>query len=270
MGLTRIINFAAGHPWLVLAILALFTALSATQLSRLHITISAESMLEKGTPAWDYFVDTEETFGAEDVVIIVLRDPDIFDEAKRVEARYALRAIAGLPGVSGTSSVFDAKNLKNIDDTIYVKLYLESLPVTPAEVAAVKAEAIHNPLVLGNLISADGQTLAINVFLKDAPADADFDREITASIEAQIAPLREHIADVYQIGVAAVRSDLTEKIRGDQQVFLPLSVLLLTLAFGLRRVNAGLIPLCTAGLSAVWTLGNRAHLAVLALPAWRT
>ena len=45
-----IINFAAGHRSLVLAILALFTALSATQLSRLHITISAESMLEKGTP----------------------------------------------------------------------------------------------------------------------------------------------------------------------------------------------------------------------------
>lgn len=253
----RLIRLAAEHPWPVLAILALFTALSATQLSKLHITISAESMLEKGTPAWDYFVDTEETFGAEDVVIIVLRDPDIFDEAKLVEVRYALRAIADLPGVSGTSSLFDAKNLKNIDDTIYVKPYLGTLPVTSAEVEAVKADATGNPLVLGNLISADGQTMAINVFLKDAAGDADFDREITTAIEEQIAPLRAHIADVYQIGVSAMRSDLTAKIRGDQQVFLPLSVLvlLLTLAFGLRRANAALIPLCTAGLSVVWTLG---------------
>ena len=253
----RLIRFAADHPWPVLAFLALLTAVSVTQLPKLHITISAESMLEKGTPAWDYFVDTEETFGAEDVVIIVLSDPEIFDEAKLVEARHVLRAIGNLPSVSGTSSLFDAKNLKNIDDTIYVKPYLESLPVTAAEVEAVKADAIRNPLVLGNLISADGQTLAINVFLKGSPADANFDREITASLEELIAPLRAHIADVYQIGVSAMRSDLTGKIRGDQQVFLPLSVLvlLLTLAFGLRRATAALIPLCTAGLSVLWTLG---------------
>jgi hypothetical protein len=35
--------------------------------------------LEEDTPAWDYFVDTDETFGNEDVAIIVQRDPVIFD-----------------------------------------------------------------------------------------------------------------------------------------------------------------------------------------------
>ena len=168
-----------------------------------------------------------------------------------------LRAIADLPGVSGTSSLFDAKNLKNIDDTIHVKPYLENLPVTPAEVAEVRADAIRNPLVLGNLISADGQTLALNVYLKDSGGDANFDREITAAIEALVAPLREHIAEVYQVGVAAMRSDLTGKIRADQRVFLPLSVLvlLLTLAFSLRRATAVVMPLATAGVSVLWTLG---------------
>ena len=253
----RLIKSAAAHPWVVLLVLGILSMLAATQLTHLRIVVSAESMLEKGTPAWDYFVATEETFGAEDVVIVVLRDPAIFDEQKLIEARYVLRAIADLPGVSGTSSLFDAKNLKNIDDTIHVKPYLENLPVTPAEVAEVRADAIRNPLVLGNLISADGQTVALNVYLKDSGGDANFDREITAAIEALIAPLREHIAEVYQVGVAAMRSDLTGKIRADQRVFLPLSVLvlLLTLAFSLRRATAVVMPLATAGISVVWTLG---------------
>ena len=253
----RLIKSAAAHPWVVLLVLGILSMFAATQLTHLRIVVSAESMLEKGTPAWDYFVATEETFGAEDVVIVVLRDPAIFDEQKLIEARYVLRAIADLPGVSGTSSLFDAKNLKNIDDTIHVKPYLENLPVTPAEVAEVRADAIRNPLVLGNLISADGQTVALNVYLKDSGGDANFDREITAAIEALIAPLREHIAEVYQVGVAAMRSDLTGKIRADQRVFLPLSVLvlLLTLAFSLRRATAVVMPLATAGISVVWTLG---------------
>jgi predicted RND superfamily exporter protein len=253
----RLIRYAADHPWVVLLVLGIVSLLAATQLSQLRIQVSAESMLEKGTPAWDYFVATEETFGAEDVAIVVLRDPDIFDRDKLVQARYALRAIADLPGVVGTASLFDAKNLQNVDDTIYVKPYLENLPESPAEAAQISADAIRNPLVLGNLISADGQTVAINVYLQRGPADPNFDREITAAIEQQIAPLREHIDTVYQVGVAAMRSDLTAKLRADQQVFLPLSVLvlLLTLAFSLRRATAVVMPLATAGISVLWTLG---------------
>ena len=253
----RLINYAADHPWIVLLVLGILSLLSVTQLGNLRIMVTAESMLEKGTPAWDYFVATEETFGSEDTAIVVLRDPDIFTEEKLVQARYALRSIEQLPNVTRTSSLFDAKNLRNVDDTIYLKPYLETLPKTPAEVETVKAEAIRNPLVLGNLISADGQTVAINVFFRRPPGDAEFDRVMTESIEAEIAPLREHIATVYQVGVGAMRSDLTAKIRADQGVSLPLSVfvLLLTLALSLRRATAALMPLVTAGVSVLWTLG---------------
>ena len=260
----RLINYAADHPWIVLLVLGFFSLLASTQLAQLRITVTAESMLEKGTPAWDYFVQTEQTFGAEDMAIVVLRDPDIFDPEKLIQARYALRAIEALPNVTGTSSLFDAKNLKNIDGTIYLRPYLETLPETPAEAQQVRADAIRNPLVQGNLISADGQTLAVNIILKRQPGDAEFDRVMTESIEAAIAPLREHIETVYQIGVGAMRSDLTAKIRADQQVFLPLSVLvlLLTLAFSLRRITAALMPLVTAGISVLWTLGFMAWLGI--------
>ena len=61
----RIIRYAADHPWAVLLVLGVLSLLAATQLGQLRIQVSAESMLEKGTPAWDYFVATEETFGAE-------------------------------------------------------------------------------------------------------------------------------------------------------------------------------------------------------------
>jgi uncharacterized protein len=248
-GLKRLIRFAASHPWLVLASLTLLTALAAGQLSRLEVSISAEGMLEKGTPAWDDFVATEATFGSEDVAIIVFRDPDLFAVEKLSAAREVVRALGQLPYVSSTSSLFDIPNLKNLDGFISAEPYLEEFPETAAAVAQVKAEAIRNPLALGNLISADGQTLAVNVFLDRKVGDAGFDQAATRAIEDLIVPLRMQIADVYQVSVSAMRSDLTGKILGDQRVILPLAVLilLLILAFSLRRATAALMPLATAG-----------------------
>ena len=254
----RLSNFAADHPLAVSLDLVFLTALALTQLPKLHINISAESMLEQGTPAWDYFVATEETFGSEDGAVIVLHDPDIFAKEKLAAVHAMVRALDQVPYVTtGTSSLFDVPNLKNIDGFIHTRPYLDRLPETTVEAELLKAAAIHNPLVLGNLISGDGQTIAVNVFFGRREVDADVDRLATETIEGLIAPLRAQIADVYQVSLSAMRSDLTSKIRRDQQVFLPLSVLVLlvTLAFSLGRATAAVMPLLTAGLSVVWTLG---------------
>ena len=260
----RLLRMSAAHPVAVLTILMLLSALALQQTPGLRVSVSAESMLERGTPAWEYFVSTEQTFGTEDVIIVVLRDPEVFAEANLLQVRDILREIEKLPGVTGTSSLFDTKNLKNIDDTIHIKPFLETLPTGPEEVAAIRLDAIRNPLVLGNLISADGKTLALNVYVDREKAGGDFDHVITVSIESLIAPLRAHIDHVYQVGTAAMRDDLTSKVRSDQQVFLPLSVavLLVTLAFGLRRANAALMPLATAGISVLWTLGFMAWMGI--------
>ena len=253
----RVMTYAAEHVWAVLLALGIISLLSAGQLSQLQIMVTADSMLEKGTPAWEYFVSTEKTFGAEDTTVIVLRDAEIFNRDKLLQVRAALAEIEKLPKVTRTSSLFSTRNLRNVEDTIHLRPYLESLPQTPAEVETLRAEAVRNPLVLGNLISADGQTMAINVFLQRPLSDPHFDRVMTEAIEQAIAPLRAHIESVYQVGAAAMRSDLGNRIRADQRVFLPLSilVLLLTLALTLRRATAVLMPLLTAGISVLWTLG---------------
>ena len=160
--------------------------------------------------------------------------------------------------MAGTSSLFDAKNLKNIDDTIHVKPYLENLPETPAEVGAgagrrdPQSAGAGQP-DLGRRPDPGDQCLSAARFERDA----NFDREITAAIERRSRRCASTSTTVYQVGVAAMRSDLTGKIRADQRVFLPLSVLvlLLTLAFSLRRATAVVMPLATAGISVLWTLG---------------
>ena len=253
----QLIRSAARHPRLVLILLAVFTTLFASQLPSLRVQISAEAMLKKQSPAWRNFLAAEETFGSEDAAVVVVQDPDLFDNDKLMALRRVVEELESLPFVTRTMSLFDVPYLRNVDGFVHTSPYLDELPMTPVESTRVKKDAIRNPLLRDNLISTDGRTLAINVFLERSSGDASFDRMATTTIENTIAPLRAQYAEIFQIGLAAIRSDITERIRGDQRVFLPLAVLvlLLTLAFTLRRVTAVLLPFCTAGLSLIWTLG---------------
>ncbi|MDJ0739642.1 MAG: MMPL family transporter [Gammaproteobacteria bacterium] len=253
----QLLRMTAGLGRTVVALLAIITALFAYQIPGLKVQISAESMLQRHSAAWDYFASTVQTFGSEDVVIVVLHDAELFVPAKLDRVRAALRELQGLAFVSDTSSLFDAPNLKSVDGVIHTRPFLDPPPQSPAVTASLLADATRNPLVVDNLVSRNGTTMAVNLYLHPSAVDPGFDRRVTDAIERIIAPLRNDFADVFQIGAAAMRADLTDRIRSDQRVYLPLAatVLLLSLALTLRRANAALIPLCTAGLSVVWTLG---------------
>jgi diguanylate cyclase (GGDEF)-like protein len=120
-------------------------------------------------------------------------------------------------------------------------------------------------MVVDNLVSRDGQAMAVNLYLDTPDGDASFDTRATQAIERLLLPLRAPMETVFQIGAPAIRDRLTHRILHDLGVLLPLSVsvLLVTLALGLRRLSGALIPLLTAGLSVIWTL---ALMALLGIP----
>lgn len=254
----RLFELVALHRWTTIGAVLAITAVAALQIRHVEIRISAESMLEKGTPFWDYLVNAESKFGDQENVILILGDAALFDGDNIERIRLLVTRLSDIPGVSRTSSLFNVRNLKAIDGTIHAKPFLPAAPgSSPGARETLIADALGNPLVAGNLISEDGQTIAINIHTENRQNDAQFDRAITDAVESLISPLRTHLKTVYQVSSASLRSELTEQIRTDQRIFLPASILVLltTLAISLRRLTAALIPLVTAGISVIWTLG---------------
>jgi predicted RND superfamily exporter protein len=259
-----LIKASARHPWLALAVLALITALFGTQLAKLRVSISASGMLEKDTPAYAFFEQAQAVFGADSITVLLFSDPKLFTASKLEAVRDAIYAIDKLPFVAGTTSLFSTRNVKNEDGVISTQPYLREIPKSEEELAQVKADALNNPLLARNLISIDGTTLGVNVIVQRDPENPDFDQRVVQGIEAIIAPLRGELDTVFQIGSSGVRDALTTRILKDQKLLLPLSlaVLLVTLAASLRRLSAAILPLFTAGLSVVWTLGFMAWLGI--------
>jgi diguanylate cyclase (GGDEF)-like protein len=262
--MSSLLKFSLRHPRWLFSLLLLLTLLAALQLPQLRISITAQSMMEKDTPAWNLLQKTEQIFGRDDISILYLNDPGLFAPENLALIRTAVQQIDDLPFVDHTISLFSTPNVQNRDGTIITRPFFETIAKDPAAIARTRDEALSNPLLLDNLISRDGNAMAVNIYFKDHAGDAGFAARSVAAIDDLLTPLQGRLNQVYHIGSPDIHLQLNERIGHDQKTLMPLAmlVLLLTLALSLRRLSGALIPLFTATLSVIWTLGLMAAVGI--------
>ncbi len=258
----NIISFAAVHPRLVLILTGFITLAALTQLPYLRIEISAEGMMVNDEQQMEKYDRTIETFGSENVTVVYLEDPHLFEPENLTAIQQAVRQIEQLEQVERTTSLFSVRYLRTVDGFVFTDPYLNKFPTDQEAADRLVRAALLNPLVEGNLLSNDGTVMAINIYFAAEDYSRGFDEKVAAAIDRAIEPLENRLRRVFHLGDPSVRSGISQQLRADQQVILPLAILVLivTLGLTLKRLNAALIPLLTAGLSVIWILGLMAAL----------
>ncbi len=253
----NIISIAALYPRLVLTVIGLLTLAAVTQLPYLRIEITAEGMMVNDQQEMAKYARTMQTFGSENVTVVYLEDPDLFAADNLTAIRQAVRQIEQLEQVERTTSLFSVRYLRTVDGFVFTDPYLKKNPTDRDAAEQLVKASLLNPLVERNLLSKDGSVMAINIYFDAKNYARGFDEQVAAAIDLAIAPLENRLRRVFHLGDPSVRSGISRQLRADQQVILPLAllVLILTLGFTLKRMNAALIPLLTAGLSVIWILG---------------
>lgn len=260
-----IIASAAEHVWSSLLGLLVVTGVATTQLHRLHIDISAEGMIVKDDPVKALYEHSREVFPGEDSLVLFFRDTDLLSEAKLEAIHQSLAAVDALPFVRRTESLFSISNVKSQDGEITSSPFLERLPTTQEEADHIRSDALFNPLIERNLLSLDGTAMAVRLIFTDDAKGPEFDARVVNAIERALEPVNGVLEEAFQMGGPYIRQSIAAKIQVDQRRILPSSivVLMLTLAMTLRRANAAIVPLLTAGISIIWTL---AFMAILDIP----
>ncbi len=262
--MNRILTLAARRPWVILLLLLAASLLAVSRLGDLQVKVSVKGMMERGTPAWETLQKAQATFGSDSILVLFLADGQLFTPRGLAAVKRMLDGVRDVPGVSRVTSLFSIRNLKEEDGYITSKPYIETLPETIEQAEAIRDEALDNPLLVNSLIAGDGSAMAVNLVFEDDGSDPAFAQNFSAAIEAHLAPLREQFDQAFQIGSPTIRAALSERILEDQRTLLPLSVLvlLLTLALSLRRLSGAMLPMLTAGLSVLWTLGFMAWMGI--------
>lgn len=253
----RLIQYSAAHYISVLLLLAIVTIVMAYSLPMLKVDVSPEGLMVSDTPEREYYESVLNEYGNDNITVVVIKDDNLQSTASLNSIKRILDRLSGLEFVHHTESLFSARKVHVVNDSIHFDPFLGDLDKSKEQLAEQFVEARLNPLVIGNLLSADGHTMAINIYLDDVSLESRQDSYVVNSIDTILQYYEADFDEIYQIGLPYVRHTLETQVINDQMVLLPQSlfVLLIVLILILRNINGGLVPLITSITSIVWTLG---------------
>jgi uncharacterized protein len=253
----RLLNWSFRHPLIVLLILFVGSFYSASQLPRLFFDASPEGLMIKNDPGREAYRKAIDTFGTDRVMVVCVKDQHLFTPKKLGTLQKLTDALSDLPGVQKCESLFSVSRLKGQDGILETGPLLESVPESDDDAKQVLRDALRNPLMVRNLISNDGTTTAINLFLDPSNKDRSFSVDISTRIDRVVASHKDAFDQVFQIGTAYIWRVIIESLKNDQKTLIPLcaAALLLMLILTTGSLSGAAMPAITTGLSVLWTLG---------------
>ncbi|MGY8689711.1 MAG: MMPL family transporter, partial [Verrucomicrobiales bacterium] len=140
--------------------------------------------------------------------------------------------------------------IRGRDGVLETDHLVPNIPTDPSELDLIRADALYQRLFHGEVISDDGNTAAVNLFVADKPDDPHFNNRLTAEVQAIIdreAKALGETVKIYQTGVPTLKVTMMEFIQRDMMRLLPFSFLVVfsTLFFLYRSVSAVVIPAVT-------------------------
>ncbi|MET0008201.1 MAG: MMPL family transporter [Candidatus Thiodiazotropha sp. 6PLUC4] len=259
----QLIIQAAKLPWLVLLILVGVSLMAANQLYKLTFNVSTGDMLVLDDVDLDYYRQTLQNFGSDSVIIAYFGDGQLATAGKLQAVRQVLDRIEALPDVQRSESLFNLPHIRSVNGDVTTTPYLAEVPVDQERVTQLFSQALKNPFVTGNLLAPSHKAMAAVFYLQTGLDEARAE-VVSNSIDAQLATLQQELEHAFQLGTPFLNKEIALRIDQDLRHTLPiaLAVLLITLALALRRVSGMLIPLLSAGISVLWTLGLMAALEI--------
>ena len=265
-------GFVVRHPRLVLGLLGGVTLLALAAVVRLQplglrleIDPSTEPLLPWGDPAIEAYQRAVEDFGDDQVYVVAMETRDgVFSEEHLSSLRRVRDQVSRLPGVRGAQSLVGATSFRYSaeEDWIEVMPFIEDVPSDPGALAALRERALHDPVYLRTLVSADGRTAALNVTFREMSDGefiaADLDGQIAAILASETRPDRAfHVSGRPHIKAVMYRTMVRDLSVLVPVAFAVVAAVLLPLAGSVRGV---LLPLVNVATAVLWTFGGIAAL----------
>jgi len=257
----RLMLWCESHPAIVVGLFVVISALAALQISSLRIDTSIEGLMVQEGPAMAHYQASMEKFGSDRIAVIFIKDRTLFTPEKLRVLEQMVANLERVDDIEDVESLFSVNNFKSVDGSLNSGPLLDWVPQTVEEAQQVQKDAISNPILVGNLVSADGTATAINLYLSDAHGRPNFMSAVSRQIEEVIAPYTLQFETIFQTGQPFNIWTQERMVAADQKLIVPLSALILlgTLIVMLRTASGAVLPMLTAGISILWTMGFMAY-----------
>ena len=288
-GFARFGRGVVRNRWAAAASTLLLAASLIAQLPP-RIETAPENFLVEDDPARIAYLDFQEVFGRQDMIIVAIRPPDVFDLDFLEKLRNLHEELEDeVSHVDEVQSLINARSTRGEQDELIVEDLLEELPEGPEALAALRERVLANPFYRNTLVSEDGKFTALMVTLDlyadDAAADDDlggFDIEpdpsgdeiagqvpfdarlsgaaVGAAVDEIQAILTRHQAPDFEAllaGSPVLNQTVVRSMQRDLARFVVTMILAIAflLAFLFRRASGVLLPLLAVMVSLASRIG---------------
>lgn len=258
--LFRFVEFCIRRRVLVVALIALITALMAVLAVRIEIKTVFDDLLPANHPYIQVHERFKQNFGGSNLVSIMLEveEGDIFKPAVLGKVQKVTQDLQYVEGVNQFQIISlaakKAKEVRASTEGIDIQpLMWPSVPQSAQDVAKLKEAVLHNPLIYGAYVSRDLKAALVTVdfYDKEVRYDRIFEQigQIARTVEGDGVTVRV-------VGEPILYGWVNHYLPETGRIFLITIAALIALLFVTARTWRGtLLPLLAGVVSAVWALG---------------
>ncbi len=198
-------------------------------------------------------------FGGNNMGVIILETDNIYQTTVLEHVQLITDTLTNIEGISSVTSLTNIINIKGDEYGIEVGKLVDEyeLPESPEDFQELKNNILSNEMYKGSIVSEDETSTLIIFTLQDETDVNVVAKQVISKTEALQLPEK-----LYYIGSPMLVTYISDLMKRDLIKLLPISflVIALILLISFRSVSGVILPLLTAVISIIWSLGIMAFL----------
>ena len=240
--------------WPVIVSVALVTLFFTYQLFHIQVDSNIINSLPADDPDVALFRKVGKEFGSNEIGMLIVKGENVLLPEVLNDIKMITDTLSSSEGVISVNSLTNIEHLEVTGDDFQVTNLInkENIPKNAAEADALLKKITADPMITGNLIAKNGRSAVIIFSYAGDVKIERVSKEIMEKIEKM--PVKN---DYYFAGGPFMVTYVSKVVSHDLAILIPISFLIITLLLYLsfHSVRGVVLPLLTAGLAIIWSMG---------------
>lgn len=242
------------YKWLIIILVAVGTLFFGYQLKNLSINADIINSLPNSDPDAALLKRIAQNFGGNSMGIVILETDDIYQREVIEHIQALTDTLSNLEGISAVTSLSNIINISATEEGFEVGKLLDEyhLPESEEDFQILRNKVMGNDMYRGSIVSEDGSSSLVIFTLQEGADVKEVAKRVIQKTEALQLPEK-----VYFIGAPMLVTYISDLMKMDLLRLLPIAflVIALVLFFSFKSIRGVVLPLLTAIISIVWSLG---------------
>ena len=240
--------------WFILVSVFLITIIFSYQLFHIQVDSNIINSLPADDPDVSLFREVGEKFGSNEIGMVIIKANNVLMPQVLDDIQIITDTLSNTKGIVSVTSLTNLQHLEVTGDDFQVTNLINELnrPKNIEEAETLMKKISSDSMITGNLIAKNGTS---SVIIFSFSGDAKI-QETSKMIMEKIDDLplqNEH----YFAGAPFMVAYVSKVVSHDLAILIPISFLIITLLlyFSFHSIKGVVLPLLTAGLAIVWSMG---------------